>query len=195
MKTSAAFASILVSVIALTGCEETKRVFGKTKEAPDEFAVYRRAPLSLPPDSDLRPPTPGVSRPQVVNPRDQARAALSLSAKKTDKVALSKSEDITRLSNGERALLALTGANKANPQIRQLVEQKTADLYETNETFTDKMVFWRSKNKGVALDPQKELKRIREAQSLGKPLNSKDIPKDIPSVTRKRKGLLEGIFD
>ena len=191
MKTSAAFVSILVSVMALTGCEETKRVFGKTKEAPDEFAVYRRAPLSLPPDSDLRPPTPGVSRPQVVNPRDQARAALGLSAKKTDKVDLSKSEDITRLSNGERALLALTGANKANPQIRKLVEEKTADLYETNETFTDKMVFWRSKNKGVALDPQKELKRIREAQSLGKPLNSKDIP----SVTRKRKGLLEGIFD
>ena len=191
MKTSAAFASILVSVIALTGCEETKRVFGKTKEAPDEFAVYRRAPLSLPPDSDLRPPTPGVSRPQVVNPRDQARAALGLSAKKTDKVDLSKSEDITRLSNGERALLALTGANKAKPQIRKLVEEKTADLYETNETFTDKMVFWRSKNKGVALDPQKELKRIREAQSLGKPLNSNDIP----SVTRKKKGLLEGIFD
>ena len=195
MKTSAAFVSILVSVIALTGCEEAKRVFGKTKEAPDEFAVYRRAPLSLPPDSDLRPPTPGVSRPQVVNPRDQARAALGLSAKKTDKVDLSKSEDITRLSNGERALLALTGANKANPQIRELVEGKTADLYETNETFTDKMVFWRSKNKGVALDPQKELKRIREAQSLGKPLNSKDIPRDIPSVTRKRKGLFEGIFD
>ena len=191
MKTSAAFASILVSVIALTGCEETKRVFGKTKEAPDEFAVYRRAPLSLPPESDLRPPTPGVSRPQVVNPRDQARTALGLSAKKTDKVDLSKSEEITRLSNGERALLALTGANKAKPQIRELVEEKTADLYETNETFTDKMVFWRSKNKGVALDPQKELKRIREAQSLGKPLNSKDIP----SVTRKRKGLLEGIFD
>ncbi len=191
MKTSAAFASILVSVIALTGCEETKRVFGKTKEAPDEFAVYRRAPLSLPPDSDLRPPNPGISRPQVVNPLDQARAALGLSQKKTDKVDLSKSEDITRLSNGERALLALTGANKANPQIRKLVEEKTADLYETNETFTDKMVFWRSKNKGVALDPQKELKRIREAQSLGKPLSSKDIP----SVTRKRKGLLEGIFD
>ena len=191
MKTSAAFASILVSVIALTGCEETKRVFGKTKEAPDEFAVYRRAPLSLPPDSDLRPPTPGVSRPQVVNPRDQARAALGLSAKKTDKVDLSKSEDITRLSNGERALLALTGANKANPQIRKLVDGKTADLYENNETFTDKMVFWRSKEKGVVLDPEKELKRIREAQSLGKPLNSNDIP----SVTRKKKGLLEGIFD
>ena len=191
MKTSAAFASILVSVIALTGCEETKRVFGKTKEAPDEFAVYRRAPLSLPPDSDLRPPTPGVSRPQVVNPRDQARAALGLSAKKTDKVDLSKSEDITRLSNGERALLALTGANKANPQIRKLVEEKTADLYETNETFTDKMVFWRSKEKGVVIDPEKELKRIREAQSLGKPLNSNDIP----IVTRKKKGMLEGIFD
>ena len=191
MKTSAAFASILISVIVLTGCAETKRVFSQSKEAPDEFAVYRRAPLSLPPDSDLRPPTPGVSRPKVVNPRDRARAALGLSAKKTDKVDLSKSEDITRLSNGGRALLALTGANKAKPQIRNLVEKKTADLYE-NETFTDKMVFWRSKKKGVALDPEKELKRIREAQSLGKPLNSNDIP----SVTRKKKkGLLEGIFD
>ena len=191
MKTSAAFASILISVIALTGCEETKRAFGKIKEAPDEFAVYRRAPLSLPPDSDLRPPTPGVSRPQVVNPRDRARAAIGLSAKNTGKVDLSKSEDITRLSNGERALLALTGANKANPQIRNLVEKNTADLYENNETLTDKMVFWRSKKKGVALDPEKELKRIREAQSLGKPLNSNDIP----SVTRKKKGLLEGLFD
>ena len=94
------------------------------------------------------------------------------------------------MSKGEWALLALTGANEANPQIRKLVEEKTANLYE-NETFTDKMVFWRSKKKGVALDPEKELKRIREAQSLGKPLNSNDIP----SVTRKKKGLLEGIFD
>ena len=191
MKTSAALASILISVMALTGCEETKRVFGKTKEAPDEFAVYRRAPLSLPPDSDLRPPNPGVSRPEVVNPRDQARAAFGLSAKDSDKVDFSKSEGVARLSNGERALLSLTGANKANPQIRLLVEEKTADLYENNESFTDKMVFWRSKEKGVALDPEKELKRIREAQSLGKPLNSNDIP----SVTRKKKGLLEGLFD
>ena len=192
MKTSAAFASILIFGIALTGCEETKRAFGKIKEAPDEFAVYRRAPLSLPPDSDLRPPTPGVERPQVQNPRDQARAALGLSGKNTDKFEHSKSKDITRLSNGERALLALTGANKANPQIRKLVEEKSADLYEANETFTDKMVFWRSKKKGVALDPEEEIKRIHEAQSLGKPLNSNDIP----SVTRKKKkGLLEGIFD
>ena len=191
MKRSIAFASILISVIALSGCEETKRVFGKTKESPDEFAVYRRAPLSLPPDSDLRPPTPGVSRPHVLNPRDQARAALGLSGKNIDKIDLSKSEDITRSSSGERALLALTGANKANPQIRKLVEEKTADLYENNETFTDKMVFWRSKEKGVVLDPEKELKRINEAQSLGKPLSSNDIP----IVTRKKKGLLEGIFD
>ena len=123
MKTSAAFASILISVIALTGCEETKRVFGKTKEAPDEFAVYRRAPLSLPPDIELRPPNPGASRPQVVNPRDQARVALGMSVKNADKAGFSKSVDIPKLSNGERALLALTGADTStdsdtNPGLR-----------------------------------------------------------------------------
>ena len=54
------------------------------------------------------------------------------------------------------------------------------------------MVVWRSKKKGVVLEPEKELKRIREAQSLGKPLNANDIP----NVTRKKKkGLLEEIFD
>ena len=167
-------------------------MFGKTKEAPDEFAVYRRAPLSLPPDIDLRPPTPGASRPQVVTPRDQASVALGILEKRPDKVKDSNSDDSGRLTNGEMALLALTGANKANPQIRVLVEKQNADLYENNETLTDKMIFWQSKEKaGVALDPEKEMKRIREAQALGKPLNSNDIP----SIKRKKKALLEGVFD
>ena len=31
---------------------------------PDEFAVESRAPLTVPPDFDLRPPEPGAPRPQ-----------------------------------------------------------------------------------------------------------------------------------
>ena len=40
----------------LSGCTDVKEVLGYTKQSPDEFQVYARAPLSLPPDYNLRPP-------------------------------------------------------------------------------------------------------------------------------------------
>ena len=192
MKRIAAFASILISVAVLPGCEETKRAFGQTKEAPDEFAVYRRAPLSLPPEFKLRPPVPGAKRPQVVNPRNRARRALGIPVEKTDRASRVKSKNVANLSNGERALLNLIGAKKTNPQIRQLVEKESKIIFEDSKEFTDNIVFWRNKEKlGTAVDPEKEQKRIREAQALGKPLNSTDIPE----ISRKKKAIFEGIFN
>ena len=47
------------AVLSLSACGGTKEKLGLTKKAPDEFAVVRRAPLSMPPDYTLRPPTPG----------------------------------------------------------------------------------------------------------------------------------------
>ena len=192
MRTSIAIVVTLVSCFILTGCEETKRAFGKTKEAPDEFAVYKRAPLSLPPDFDLRPPVPGAQRPQTLNPRNRARLALGIPAEKSRVAGKFGSTENANLSKGERALLVLTGANKANPEIRKIVEAKSLDLFETNKAFTDKILFWQGKDSfGVAVDPNKELKRIREAQALGKPINDHDIP----IITRKKKAIFEGIFD
>ena len=192
MRKNTAIVVTLLSCLILTGCEETKRAFGKTKEAPDEFAVYKRAPLSLPPDFDLRPPAPGAQRPQTINPRNRARLALGIPAEKSRVAGNFGSKENTNLSKGERALLVLTGADKANPEIRKLVEAKSLYLFETNKAFTDKILFWQGKESfGVAVDPNKELKRIREAQALGKPLNNDDTP----IIERKKKAIFEGIFD
>jgi len=43
---------------------------------PDEFAVESRAPLTIPPDYDLRPPQAGAARPQEVSAADKARKAI-----------------------------------------------------------------------------------------------------------------------
>ena len=53
-------------VLLLGGCggSDLSRTFGLTRDAPDEFTVTTRAPLSMPPDFALRPPQPGVARPQ-----------------------------------------------------------------------------------------------------------------------------------
>ena len=43
---------------------------------PDEFAVESRAPLTIPPEFDLRPPQPGAPRPQEVTAADKARKVI-----------------------------------------------------------------------------------------------------------------------
>jgi len=64
MKKTTAFLSLALAVALLSGCETGRKVFSGDKTAPDEFAVYSRPPLSLPPDYKLRPPAPGTVRPQ-----------------------------------------------------------------------------------------------------------------------------------
>ncbi len=58
----------------LTACGGGKGIFGR--DAPDEFAVSRSAPLVVPPDFALTPPKPGAPRPQAVDSQGQAVEAL-----------------------------------------------------------------------------------------------------------------------
>ncbi len=43
---------------------------------PDEFAVESRAPLTIPPEFNLRPPQPGAPRPQEATAADKARKVI-----------------------------------------------------------------------------------------------------------------------
>jgi hypothetical protein len=49
---------------------------GLNRARPDEFAVARRAPLVVPPDFALVPPTPGAPRPQEADSSTQALQAM-----------------------------------------------------------------------------------------------------------------------
>lgn len=44
------FGAAVALLAGLSGCTGVKEVLGYTKQSPDEFQVYARAPLSLPPD-------------------------------------------------------------------------------------------------------------------------------------------------
>ena len=46
---------------SLSACSGVKKKLGLENSAPDEFLVTSRAPLSLPPEYDLRPVTDGRS--------------------------------------------------------------------------------------------------------------------------------------
>jgi hypothetical protein len=69
--------SCAAAVFLLTGCSGFKQVVGLEATAPDEFAVESRAPLTIPPEYDLRPPAPGAPRPQDVSPSAKAQEAIN----------------------------------------------------------------------------------------------------------------------
>jgi Protein of unknown function (DUF3035) len=67
----------LVGTVLVAGCTDFKRAIGLEPGMPDEFAVESRAPLTIPPDFDLRPPTPGAPRPQEKSADQQAKDVIA----------------------------------------------------------------------------------------------------------------------
>jgi len=53
----------LCSVLLVGGCTSIRQMVGLDRVGPDEFAVESRAPLTIPPDFELRPPQAGAARP------------------------------------------------------------------------------------------------------------------------------------
>jgi hypothetical protein len=66
----------LATAALLSGCANTKASGFGSRSGPNEFAVTRAAPLTMPPDFALRPPKPGAPRPQEAAPSAQALAAM-----------------------------------------------------------------------------------------------------------------------
>ena len=66
----------LAGTSLLPGCTDLKRTIGLETTSPDEFAVESRAPLTMPPDFELRPPQPGAVRPQEKSSGQQARQVI-----------------------------------------------------------------------------------------------------------------------
>ncbi|MXO75293.1 DUF3035 domain-containing protein [Altererythrobacter aerius] len=60
---------IALACTALAGCGSSGLL---NRERPDEFAVQRQAPLVVPPDFSLTPPTPGAPRPAEGTAAEQA---------------------------------------------------------------------------------------------------------------------------
>jgi hypothetical protein len=197
-RTSILLAALAIGLpLATGGCTSVKQTLGLTKQSPDEFRVVSRAPLSMPPDYNLRPPTPGAPRPQEGTPRDQAAAAVFQYTTTTGGLPadaippIGEGEAETAQSSGESALLQSAGASGVDPNIRQLVDNETAEDEASSRTLADTLVFWREPEPyGEVVDPTAEQKRLQENAALGKPVTEGETP----VIVRKKRGLLEGIF-
>jgi hypothetical protein len=66
----------LAGPLLMAGCSDFKKSVGLEPTLPDEFAVESRAPLTIPPDFELRPPQPGAARPQEKTADQRAKQVM-----------------------------------------------------------------------------------------------------------------------
>jgi hypothetical protein len=172
------------TVILLGGCSSDKlaRTFGLTRDAPDEYTVTTRAPLSMPPDYNLRPPRPGAPRPQEQSERQQAQEAL------VPQTALDAPAG-GGTSAGQAALVQEAGP-AAPSNIRSEVDQD-ARYAANDQSFVDKVLYWRKPDtQYVQVDAQKESQRLRQNAALGEPPNVGDTP----IIQPKKTGWFNSLF-
>lgn len=188
---SSGIVCLMTATLLLTGCDKTRNVIGLDKQAPDEFAVVARAPLSLPPEYGLRPPSPGAQRPQEKTVQKQARKVLLRNSRVSTVDAIRAAKASGKVSTGEAAILSRAGALNSDPSIRRTVNLESTAMADADESLLDKVFFWQDIPKpGSIVDPGKESRRIREARALGDAVHKGEVP----VIERKKKGILEGIF-
>ena len=180
-------AVLMTGALLVGACDGAREAIGIGKQSPDEFAVVTRAPLSMPPDFGLRPPRPGVDRPQEAKVTDSAR---DLIVKSADPEASTRS--VSTASLGESAILSKAGATNPDPNIRREINRESSILATENDSFADRLIFWQDQPApGTIVDAEAETKRLRENAALG------DAPTKgrTPKIVRKPKGWFEGIFN
>ncbi|MFN6250671.1 MAG: DUF3035 domain-containing protein [Acetobacteraceae bacterium] len=164
------------SLLLLVGCgENTARSLGFIRDAPDEFRVTTRAPLSMPPDmaGGLPSPRAGAPRPMERSARDEAEAVLVPS------LALRDPRQQPRAAGGSVGEMALLQAAGPAPSrdIRRQVDEESQRLDRPPRDLADRLIFWRDPPPlGIAVDPTREVQRIRENAALGIEGTAGDTP-------------------
>ena len=177
----------LALAATLSACEGgIGDALGLGKNAPDEFAVVRSAPLTLPPDFTLRPPRPGEARPNEESVREQAKVALFNEAG-----ALAIDDSTAAATQGEAAFIERAGAADVDPNIRHIVDREFSGYASEDESFIDSLLFWQEEQlPGEVVDAGAEAERLRENAEAGKPMTAGETP----TIKRREKAPLEGIF-
>jgi hypothetical protein len=151
-----ALVAVLAAATAASGCAGLSRAIGATKASPDEFRVVTQAPLTLPPDYNLRPPRPGEPRPQELEPDAEARAALF-------------GQDIgASASAGERTLVASAGAGAADPNIRDTIDYESQGVVRRSEGFVNRLLAFGGSGAPAAapLNAEEEARRLEDEESI-----------------------------
>ena len=157
-------------MLGVTACSTGPRT-------PDEFRVVRKAPLTVPPDYNLRPPTPGSARPQELQPDAQARVAVF-------------GADIGKdASTGEKSFITAAGGDATDRTVRAQVDFDSAQILRKNRGFADAILNFGRKTGEAVVDAAAETERLRAEQEAVKHVTGGGAVVLKPKRTSKLPGL------
>ena len=167
------------SLLTMAGCgsnvkDSVRDTLGLNKNAPDEFAVRTRAPLEIPQKLILRPPQPGIQRPQEKTAIVTAKEAVF--GEDTVKKAQEPSQN---QDNIEGVLLEKSGADKVSDDIRNLVDQETNAIIDRNKPVAQKLLDLASgeeASSATIVDAKAEYERIKKNLEEGKSVLEGETP-------------------
>lgn len=162
----------MMALTMLAGCSKARQELGFSRHSPDEFTVVKRAPLTLPPNYNLRPPGSGAPTVQV-EATEKARSVVFGETEEKTPVA------DPSLPKGEQVLLSEAGVDAANPEIRDILDKEAGYVVFGEKTVADKVIFWKdlgSQTEEVLVDPGAEAERLKQNETEGKPVTEGDTP-------------------
>ena len=129
------------AVLALAGCGSgARQPLGMSQGSPESQSVAH-APLTLPPDYNVRPPAPGTPGPQEGTAAEPAQTPLSANNGATAPATADTASGPAQ-SAGEVALLQNAGAAGIDPGIRSQIDTETAAQVERDPALISRLVLW-----------------------------------------------------
>lgn len=185
------FGIVCAVAASVAGCDTIRSAAGQDKQAPDEFAIVTKAPLVIPPDFNLRPPTAGASPTNQIAPTQAAQAALFTADAATVAASLPPT-----MSTGERYLLVNAGVQNADPAIRQEIASDAASTRAADDSFTNNLLFGSATPAAdPAVDADAEARRIDAQKAGGATTPPSSTPATPPPPEEKKGSWLDDLFN
>ena len=191
---------LVVNFLFLYSCGGVKENIGLIKKAPDEFQVYEKKPLSVPPTFELRPPLDS----DLITEDSDLDNVIFREEVNTDE----------SLTIGDEVLLISIGEKETEKDIRKAINNENS-ISEVKKPLLDKILdfepIFEVEKKESIIDPDEEKKRIEDLKSELKEIknnlkednNDKVVNKNIEEVSKNNtskienedKSFLDEIFD
>ena len=151
-------ALFIFAVLMLSACSSGNGLIG-AKNAPDEFEVVIRPPLTLPPNFTLRPND------------DNDAASANLANAQAGVSAIGQSQILLGANNSANAssFEELFGTDQIIPNIRNIIDEETLGI-QIDRRVPLEQIFGGQPEVGPDLDAAAEAYRIRQAIKDGQPL-------------------------
>lgn len=186
-KTLIALSIVTLTALPLVACQNVKQELGVGRNSPDEFMVVKRAPLTLPPDYSLR--APGAAEQPRTQTAETARNAVFGST------ATATAKSTATTDSSDAAFLDKLGAGKAQPNIRNVIDEENGYIALQNKTVGEKLIFWKNEANedervpASIINSQAEADRLKKNKEENKPVNDGDVP-----VIEKKQSTIDKLF-